>query len=74
MQRLSFDGRPRRRGHPLAATCVADKKPPSPTGEREDIYVLRSLREAAQPTAGWCSSARTGFEPFPVDAERFFSF
>jgi hypothetical protein len=40
----------------------------------EDIYVLRSIREPHEPTEGWCSSAKTGFEPFPKDAERFFSF
>lgn len=40
----------------------------------EDIYVLRSIREPHEPVAGWCSSARAGFEPVPTDAERFFSF
>jgi hypothetical protein len=42
--------------------------------ELEDIYILRSIREPHEPAADWCSSARTGFEPFPKDAERFFSF
>lgn len=40
----------------------------------EDIYILRSIRERHEPTMNWCSSSRTGFEPFPSDAERFFSF
>ncbi|WP_421994947.1 hypothetical protein [Reyranella sp.] len=40
----------------------------------EEIYVLRSIREPWPPTDGWCSRSRTGFEPFPTDAERFFSF
>ncbi len=42
--------------------------------ELEDIYILRSIREQHQPADGWCSSAKTGFEPFPKDAERFYSF
>jgi hypothetical protein len=45
-----------------------------PAAELEDIYILRSIREPHEPIADWCSSARTGFEPFPKDAERFFSF
>lgn len=40
----------------------------------EDIYILRSIREPREPVADWCSSAKTGFEPFAKDAERFFSF
>jgi len=40
----------------------------------EDIYLLRSIREQHQPADGWCSSAKTGFEPFAKDAERFYSF
>jgi hypothetical protein len=47
---------------------------PSSTAALEEIYILRSIREQHQPVANWCSSARTGFEPFPADAERFFSF
>jgi hypothetical protein len=43
-------------------------------GALEDIYVLRSIREQHEPSDGWCSSAKTGFEPFPKDAERSFSF
>ena len=45
-----------------------------PTAAPEEIYILRSIREQHEPVDGWCSSARTGFEPFPTDAERFFSF
>lgn len=40
----------------------------------EDIYILRSIRERQAPTADWCTRSRTGFEPMPADAERFFSF
>lgn len=45
-----------------------------PANAVEDIYILRSIREPREPVADWCSSAKTGFEPFPKDAERFFSF
>jgi hypothetical protein len=45
-----------------------------PTAALEEIYILRSIREEHEPVASWCSSARTGFEPFPKDAERYFSF
>jgi hypothetical protein len=45
-----------------------------PAAALEEIYILRSIRERHEPVAGWCSSTRTGFEPFPKDAERFFSF
>jgi len=40
----------------------------------EDIYVLRSIREPAATTSDGCASSKTGFEPFPSDAERMFSF
>jgi hypothetical protein len=43
-------------------------------GAKEDIYLLRSIREPQAAEAAWCSSDRTGFDPFPTDAERFFSF
>jgi hypothetical protein len=52
---------------PQAATARA-------TATREEIYILRSIREPHAPAASWCSSTRTGFEPLPTDAERFFSF
>ena len=40
----------------------------------EEIYILRSIREQREASADWCSSAKTGFEPFAKDADRFFSF
>jgi hypothetical protein len=40
----------------------------------EEIYILRSIREQREPSADWCASVKTGFEPFAKDAERFFSF
>ena len=36
--------------------------------------MLRSIREQQAPTSDGCAASRTGFEPFPTDAERFFSF
>lgn len=45
-----------------------------PAAALEEIYILRSIREPHQPADGWCASARTGFEPFANDAERYFSF
>jgi hypothetical protein len=47
---------------------------PNPDAPLEDIYILRSIRERHEPVANRCSPARTGFEPFPADAERVFSF
>lgn len=63
----------------VLSACAAPSEPATgpataTTGTREEIYILRSIREPRDPEAGWCSSTRTGFEPFPVDAERFFSF
>jgi hypothetical protein len=55
------------------ATPAESAQQPSPA--LEEIYVLRSIRERQTPMAtGGCSSAQAGFEPFPADAERFFSF
>jgi hypothetical protein len=45
-----------------------------PTAGPEEIFILRSIRERHESVGGWCSSTRTGFAPFPADAERFFSF
>jgi hypothetical protein len=57
------------------AVCVASSSSGATAAEsREDIYVLRSIRERAQPVTNWCSPSRTGFAPFPADAERSFSF
>lgn len=51
---------------------------PASASDLEEIYVLRSIREPRAATAGpdadRCAASRTGFEPFPADAERFFSF
>jgi hypothetical protein len=61
----------------LLSACAAPSAPtaPAPAAAREEIFILRSIRERQQPTAGWCSSsARAGFEPFPADAEHYFSF
>jgi hypothetical protein len=57
----------------LACAARADDAA-TPTVGLEDIYILRSIREQHEPVADWCSSAKTGFEPFAKDAERFFSF
>ena len=57
-----------------ACTTPSGDTAAHPTAAPEEIYVLRSIREQHDPIDGWCSSARTGFEPFPTDAERFFSF
>lgn len=43
-------------------------------GVKEDIYLLRSIREPRPVDPTWCNSERIGFDPFPSDAERFFSF
>ena len=54
------------------ATSVNGDSAPAPLPE--EIYVLRSVREQREPVADWCSATKTGFEPFPADVERFFSF
>jgi hypothetical protein len=59
---------------PLAACATSAPNGATPAIALEEIYVLRSIRERRKPVANWCSPARTGFEPFPADAERFFSF
>jgi hypothetical protein len=56
------------------ATAFGDAVAQTADDTIEDIYVLRSIREPHEATEGWCASAKTGFEPFPKDAERFFSF
>lgn len=48
--------------------------PSASAADLEDIYILRSIREPQAPAADWCARSRTGFEPMPADAERFFSF
>jgi hypothetical protein len=58
----------------LFACAARAENASTPTVALEEIYVLRSIREQREPVANWCSAARTGFKPFPTDAERFFSF
>jgi hypothetical protein len=59
----------------LAAACSAPGHAPvQPSAAREEIYVLRSIRERHVPVASFCDPAKTGFEPFSTDAERAFSF
>jgi len=59
-------------GIAICAISVRGGSAPAPLPE--EIYVLRSVREQREPAADWCSATKTGFEPFPADAERFFSF
>ena len=33
-------------------------------GSREDLYIVRSLREERTPKSTWCTSDRAGFAPF----------
>lgn len=55
--------------------CAAPSADPSASGTAlEQIHLLRSIREQLTPVLGWCSRSRTGFEPLPTDAERYFSF
>ncbi|HEV7766681.1 MAG TPA: SMP-30/gluconolactonase/LRE family protein [Thermoanaerobaculia bacterium] len=66
--------------HSLHAPTIgwAPRAPPagiaSAPDPLEEIYVLRSIREQKPPTPDGCASSKTGFEPFPTDGERFFSF
>lgn len=56
------------------ASSLRDAPTTSIANDVEDIYVLRSIREPREAVAGWCDATRTGFEPFPNDPERYFSF
>jgi len=60
----------------LLSACAMPKPNPAspPAKSREDVYVLRSIREPHAPTASHCLPSETGFDPFATDAERFFSF
>ena len=58
----------------LSACAAKPKTALPPDSALEVIYVLRSIREPHAPTSEGCTASRTGFEPFPADAERFFSF
>lgn len=55
---------------PRPRSTAVDRAPDS----KEEIYVLRSIREQTPANAARCASSKTGFEPFPADGERFFSF
>jgi len=61
---------------PIAALIVAAALVGTiaPAAASEEIYILRSIREQQKPTPNWCAASKTGFEPFPTDPERFFSF
>jgi len=59
--------------HSLRARGIGWLPRSAPTAVQEEIYLLRSVREHAEPSGG-CAAATTGFEPFPTDAERSFSF
>jgi len=61
----------------LSLTGCATQQAPTPgdsPGAREEIYVLRSIREPQSSTGDWCTQERTGFAPLPTDADRKFSF
>jgi sugar lactone lactonase YvrE len=62
--------------HSLHAPSIGWLAREAPDGRAglEEIYILRSIPEAFEPTAEGCSRSKTGFEPFTKDAERFFSF
>ena len=59
----------------LGCAAHGGAPPQSPPAQsREQIFILRSIREVAPPVADWCAATRTGFEPFPADPERVYSF
>lgn len=58
----------------IVSACTAGAAADTRRDDLEEIYVLRSTRERQAPTATGCAASVTGFEPFPADAERFFSF
>ena len=58
----------------VCATPTGNAAAVGPESALEVIYLLRSIREPRERVADWCSPAKTGFAPFPKDAERFFSF
>lgn len=61
---------------PLLSACETTSGPAAEhsAAELEEIYVLRSIREQHETAANRCAAEKTGFEPFPSGAERFFSF
>jgi hypothetical protein len=56
------------------SACAPARSVSTPDAALEDIFILRSIREQRAPVIDWCASSKTGFEPFAIDAERFFSF
>ena len=58
----------------LSCACAPPAAAAEPSVAIEEIYVLRSISEPHTPTDGGCAAAKTGFAPFPTNAERFFSF
>jgi hypothetical protein len=58
----------------MLAAAVLTASGSASASDLEDIYVLRSIPEQHTPTPDWCAASRTGFAPYPADAERFFSF
>ena len=40
----------------------------------EEIYVLRSIRDRQEVQDGRCTASAVGFDPYPIDADRRFSF
>jgi hypothetical protein len=58
----------------LLASVAPAQNALTTNGALEDIYILHSVREPHEPEANWCAAAKTGFDPFPKDAERLFSF
>jgi len=59
----------------MLVSCAAKApRASAPDSALEEIYVLRSIREPRASTSDTCAASRTGFDPFPADAERYFSF
>ena len=58
----------------VAAAGLANAQSDGPAGAKEDIYLLRSIREPRPADPTRCTPQRIGFDPFPTDAERSFSF
>lgn len=58
----------------LCSCAAPSASPIAGDPELEQIYVLRSIREPQAPAIDGCARERTGFEAFPTDADRFFSF
>lgn len=85
MRQVTTPGYSARNGRPIAVaavlgvcvalgSCTAARGDAPPDSSLEEIYVLRSIREQKAPLPDGCAAARTGFDPYPTDPERFFSF